>query len=119
MMEPHKLANLFPMMTSEELYEMGKDIATNGQIDPIVVYEGKILDGRNRFQACQRAGVEPRVEEYNGTDPLAYVISLNLKRRHLTESQKAMIASELANLWRARRRQEERKSKRRIRAMIL
>ena len=98
MMEPHKLANLFPMMTSEELYEMGKDIATNGQIDPIVVYEGKILDGRNRFQACQRAGVEPRVEEYNGTDPLAYVISLNLKRRHLTESQKAMIASELATM---------------------
>ena len=107
MMEPHKLANLFPMMTSEELYEMGRDILENGQIDPIVVYEGKILDGRNRFQACQRAGVEPRVEEYNGTDPLAYVISLNLKRRHLTESQKAMIASELATMERG---QPEKKS---------
>ena len=60
-------------------------------MDEIIIFEGKILDGRNRFNACKEVGVKPRFREYKGEDPLAYVMSTNLKRRHLTESQKAIV----------------------------
>ena len=61
-----------------------------------ITYQGKILDGRNREKACAIAGVTPRYEEYSGDDPIGFVISMNMKRRHLTVSQRAAIASELA-----------------------
>jgi hypothetical protein len=63
-----------------------------------MLYEGKILDGRNRYNACIAAGVEPRYIDYEGHDPTPYVVSLNLKRRHLNESQRAMIAATIANM---------------------
>lgn len=97
-MEYHELANIFPMMSESEIQELGNDIKENGQQESIIVYEDKILDGRNRFQACQIAEVLPIYEDYQGDDPLSFVISLNLKRRHLSESQKAMVAQSIANL---------------------
>jgi ParB-like chromosome segregation protein Spo0J len=97
-MEFHSLANLFPSLEDKELEELAADIRKHGLREPIVTFEGKILDGRNRYLACERAGVEPRFEEYEGTDPIAYVISLNLKRRHLDESQRSMVAGQIATL---------------------
>lgn len=94
-MESHKLANIFPLMQDSEIEELAKDIKINGLEESIVTFEGKILDGRNRFLACEKAGVQPEFYEYAGSDPLAYVISLNLHRRHLTVSQRAAIAVEL------------------------
>lgn len=93
----HELANIFPMMEEEALAELTGDIRANGLRQPITLFEGKILDGRNRYRACEEASVEPRFETYEGADALEYVISLNLKRRHLDASQRAMIASRLAN----------------------
>src|SRR4029077_1311698 len=81
-----------------EFDELVADVKTNGLHEPIVVFEEKILDGRNRYRACQAAGVEPTYTTYQGDDPLALVISLNLKRRHLNESQRAMVAARLATL---------------------
>lgn len=97
-MKFHDLSKPFPMMSEEELCALAEDIRLSGQRVPISVYGGQILDGRNRWKACQKAGVKPWVEEYDGEDPLGWVVSLNIKRRHMNESQRAMVAAKLANM---------------------
>lgn len=96
--EFHPLANIFPAIEGDEFSRLVADIAANGLREPIVLYEGQILDGRNRYRACCEAGVDPVLEPYQGHDPAAYVVSLNLHRRHLNESQRSMVAAKLANL---------------------
>ena len=96
MTEFHPLASLFPMIEGEEEIDaLAEDIRANGVREPIVLYEGKILDGRNRYLAALDVGIDCPTEEYTGTDPAGYVISLNLHRRHLTDRQRAHIAAEL------------------------
>jgi len=97
-MEFHEIANIFPLMEGTEFETLIKDIKENGLIEPIYLFEGKIIDGRNRYLACQEAGIEPRFEEYTGTAPIKFVVSKNLHRRHLNESQRGVIASKLANM---------------------
>jgi len=97
-MEYHEYANLFPMMPDADLKSLADDIKKNGLADDIITFDGKILDGRNRFRACAIAGVKPRLTEYAGEDPLGFVVSHNLHRRHLTESQRAMVAAKWAKL---------------------
>jgi hypothetical protein len=94
----HEFANIFPMSSADQLTELARDIAAHSLLEPVVLYEGKILDGRGRYLACRQAGVEPKFEEYTGDDPLGYVLSRNLHRRHLDESQRAMVAAKIANL---------------------
>lgn len=97
-MEPHEYANLFPMLPDAELQELANDIKAHGLQVPVTTYQGKILDGRNRWRACEIAGVEPTTAEYTGDDPLAFVVSGNLHRRHLSESQRGMVAAKLSGL---------------------
>jgi len=68
--EFHEIAGIFPLMEKEELEALTKDIAENGLQEPIILYEGKILDGRNRYLACLQAGVEPWFKQYIVDDPL-------------------------------------------------
>lgn len=96
--EFHEHANLLPLISDKELDALAADIQMNGQQQPIHIFDGKILDGRNRFKACQRAGVEPWIKNYTGENPLQFVLSANLHRRHLNESQRAMVAANIANL---------------------
>lgn len=97
-MKSHKFAELFPLMESEALAELIEDIRENGQRAPITTIDGAILDGRNRWMACDKLGIEPKLKEYKGDDPLKFVLSVNLHRRHLNESQRAIVAAKLANL---------------------
>ena len=94
-MKSHEYAELFPMASEAELSDMSVDIKKHGLLNPIIILDGKILDGRNRYKACQMAEVEPKTKEYSGNDPLNDVISWNLHRRHLTTDQKAALAVEL------------------------
>lgn len=99
----HDAAKLFPMLPEEELSELADDIGKHGLQNPIVLFDDKVLDGRNRLLACRLAEVEPQFHQWeaNGSSPVAWVISLNLKRRHLTATQKAVVAFEALPLFEA------------------
>jgi ParB-like chromosome segregation protein Spo0J len=76
-----------PSADEDELQNLADDIRSHGLLDPIVLFEKRILDGRNRAAACESAGVAPRYVEFDGTreEALMFVVSHNLKRRHLTK----------------------------------
>jgi hypothetical protein len=94
----HALAKLFPPMDTAAFDELVADIKRNGLLHSITLYQERVLDGIHRQDACLEAGVEPRYEKFFGDDPVSFVLSQNLARRHLTESQRAMIAAKIAAL---------------------
>jgi ParB-like chromosome segregation protein Spo0J len=97
--EVHPAANLFPMMSEAEYQGLKADIDEHGQREDIVVWCNKLIDGRNRLRACEELGRNPSIAELDEHhDPVAYVISHNLHRRHLTTSQRAIVAAKMANL---------------------
>ncbi len=98
----HPYAELFPMMSDANLTALAHSIKANGLRHPIVNDQhGRLIDGRNRLRACEIAGVEPtfRTERLDD-DPavLRFVIDENDVRRHLDESQRAMVAAGIANM---------------------
>lgn len=96
--EFHELADLFPLMDEKPFGDLVEDIRDNSLLEPIKLYEGKILDGRNRYLACKEAKKPLSTDVYDGDDPVGFVISLNLQRRHLTESQLAIVCADLESL---------------------
>jgi ParB-like chromosome segregation protein Spo0J len=95
--EAHDYANLFPMLGAVEFKALCDDIAKNGQLEPITMWDGLILDGRNRAAACKVLGIKPKIVELS-VNPLNLVIANNVHRRHLTKSQLAMVAMKLVIL---------------------
>ena len=91
----HPAAELFPLLEGDAFAGLVADIKANGQQQPITLYQGKILDGRNRALACAKLKLKPKTVAYRGSEPWKYVVSLNLARRHLSESQRAMVAARL------------------------
>jgi N6-adenosine-specific RNA methylase IME4/ParB-like chromosome segregation protein Spo0J len=97
-MEFHPYASIFPMCNDEELAGIVEDMRANGydQSQAIVTYDGKILDGRNRFTAAKKAGVEPCYRDFSGdaSAALEFVMRTNLHRRHLDKGQSAFVGLE-------------------------
>lgn len=97
-MKFHRFANAFPLLSGDDLSRLVDDIKAHGQREPIRTYDGAILDGRNRFRACELAGIDPWIEPSAATtdeDALRESVSANLHRRHLTASQRAMVGAAL------------------------
>jgi hypothetical protein len=94
----HPAANLFPMLQGQAFDELVDDIRQNGLKEPVVFYKGELLDGRNRYRACLVLGIKPdaaEIDEDENFDPLKWVLSMNLHRRHLTTSERAMVAAKI------------------------
>lgn len=98
-MDFHEAACIFPMLSEEKIDDLAKDIEANGQVVPIQLMDGKILDGRNRWMACLKIGKKPVTIDVNPPDPIAYVLSLNLQRRDLDEGEKAMVGGRAKALY--------------------
>lgn len=96
-LEPHPFCLIFPEMDNDELYALADDLSTTKQRVPIVLYKDKILDGRSRFNALTKLGITPWTCQFQGTprEALQHAISLNLHRRHMNASQKAIVAANI------------------------
>jgi hypothetical protein len=96
-------------MDEAKIAELADDIRNNGQLVPVWLYEGKILDGRNRWAACKIAGVTPKTQEYTGDEPTAFAVALNDRRRHMNKGSLAAVAAELEPFFAkdAKRRQQK------------
>jgi len=96
--EFHPIADLFPLIEGEQFEALCADIKKNGLRQNIMLFQGKILDGRNRYRACKAVGEELRTIEFLGTDPYEYVTAQNLLRRHINPQGRAFIAAQMANM---------------------
>lgn len=113
-MKTHPAADVFPLMAEADLMGLAADIAEHGLLQPLVVHEGMILDGRNRFAACELAGVEPRYEEWDGKgSAVDFVMSMNLHRRHLKPGQRAAVGAKLLPLKETEAKERQREAGRR------
>lgn len=101
--QPHPAAELFPMMPTDQYEAFKEDVRKNGFQQDIVLYKGQILDGRNRYKAAVELDMLDdlpiaEMDDDTDIDPYQWVISRNLHRRHLNESQRALVAAKLAKL---------------------
>ncbi len=106
----HPVADLFPMLDEVGFKELVCDVKENGLHDPIWRHHenGTIIDGRNRYLACLEAGVTPKFRYWDGKGSLtSFAISVNLKRRHLSESQRAMIAVKIKPMFEQEAKQRQ------------
>ena len=98
----HEIADLFPLMRGPAFEELKASIADERQKLPIWLYQGRIIDGRNRYRACRELGIEPVFAEWDGVGSLvAFVQALNLTRRHLDDTHRAVVAVKLKQRYEA------------------
>lgn len=105
----HPLAELFPAMDPDEYEAFKADVAEHGLREPVWAWNGQVIDGRHRQRACEELAVPCMYRQWSGDEAglVAFVVSLNMRRRHLSTSQRAMIAAELANMRQGERTDQE------------
>src|SRR5262249_36087714 len=111
-LEFHELANEFPLLEGEELDDLAKDIKNNGLREQIVLLDDKILDGRNRYNACKQIGYEFKQDDFvpldpEKDDPVLFVIAKNIRRRHLSPGQRAALVHEFEKRLKAAERERK------------
>lgn len=100
-LETHSIAERLPLMPEDEFQKLKEDIEDRGLNDAIVMYEGKVLDGRHRVRAFKESGKEipedmiEYLEVNTEAEAIAFVISRNIMRRHLTIAQRAAVGANL------------------------
>ncbi len=105
----HPAAKLFPLMNGDDYEQFREDIRAHGLLDPITVTsDGQVLDGRNRLRACKELNIDCPQQVADPASPVAFVISQNLHRRHLTVKQRAFAAAKTAPLLEAEARERKR-----------
>jgi len=92
-MQRHFLSSAFPDMPEKKFAELVDSIKQHGQHDPVVIFEGMVLDGWHRFTACQQLGIDCAAEEYTGADPQEFVLARNLPLREWDAGQRAVITA--------------------------
>lgn len=96
----HPAAELFPMMDEPEFQRLKEDIRQNGLHESITLWRNQLIDGRNRLRACDELGIQHDPNEIDDdADPVKYVLSANLHRRHLNETQRSMVGGKVKNLY--------------------
>jgi hypothetical protein len=108
--ELHPLCTLFPRMGGPEFAALCADIKINGLRSPIVLHDGMILDGGNRYRACQETGARAEFVEFSGSSPVSFVLSANLHRRHMTTGQQAAIVASATDWAKAQQHGGDRRS---------
>ncbi len=106
-LKDHEIAEVFPLLSRERLESLGRSIVESGLRHPIVLFEEKILDGRNRYRAMLKAGYEPRPQDFVDFEgdwdaAVRFVVDENLERRDLTVAERAFAADALAGLGKGR-----------------
>ncbi len=97
----HPALASFPEQPEHEIARLAIDVKKSGQVNPVVLCDGQVLDGRARLVACDRAGVKPTFFTYDGDDPVAFVVAANAGRQ-MTPGQRALAAARAAQAWKAR-----------------
>ena len=102
----HPFASRFPMMSEEELDDLAEDIRTNGLARSAVLDQHhQLIDGRNRLEASRRAEVSPDFQVVTLDDAVAYILSANVNRRHMTKGQQAMVVAQAGAFLKSSQRQ--------------
>jgi ParB-like chromosome segregation protein Spo0J len=93
----HPYAEQTPAMSATSLDALASSLASEGQLTPVTLYQGQILDGRHRRIAAERAGVGLWVVDFTGSDRAARLAAIqqNVSTRDLTESQRALAAAKI------------------------
>jgi len=105
----HPAADIVPMMGDEDYRALVEDTRANGFLNPVrVTKERLLIDGRNRLCASVDIGLDVSIEEYTPSNPVQYVVSENVKRRHLTVGQRAMIGTAIEEYYAVEAKERQR-----------